>query len=145
MLVGWTTCISLPGFAQDRHHSKERMQKIQNAKIAFITEKLNLTSDQAQRFWPVYNQYDAERLALKEKSHTLRTSNFDAMSEAELRTALNNRFSWRQEELDLDKFYMDKFLKVISVRQLATLYRSEREFMRVLLKKLDTEPTATNR
>ena len=37
-----------------------RAEKIQALKIAFITQKLQLTADEAQKFWPVYNQYDNE-------------------------------------------------------------------------------------
>ena len=37
-----------------------RAEKIQSLKIAFITQKLQLTPDEAQKFWPVYNQYDNE-------------------------------------------------------------------------------------
>ncbi len=37
-----------------------RAEKIQSLKIAFITQKLQLTPDEAQKFWPVYNQYDKE-------------------------------------------------------------------------------------
>ena len=129
-----------PAFSQDRHHpSKERLQNIQNAKIAFITEKLNLTPEQSQKFWPIYNQLENEREALREKSRTLRNENLEAMTDAEIRTALDNRLKWRQSELNLDKQYLERFLRVISVRQLATLYRSEREFTRVLLKKFDSE------
>ncbi len=123
--------------AQDHHHSKERHQNIQNAKIAFISEKLSLTSEQSQKFWPIYNQLEAERDNLREKSRALRSQNLEAMSDSEIRAALNNRLNWRQEEIDLDKQYMEKFTRVISVRQLAALYRNEREFYKVLLKKLD--------
>lgn len=134
---------SIPVFSQDRHYpSKERLQNIQNAKIAFLTEKLELTPEQSQKFWPVYNQLETEREALRDKGRAFRGENLEGMSDAEIKVALNNRFSYRQSELDLDKQYMDKFLRVISVRQLATLYRSEREFTKVLLKKLDAERTA---
>ena len=35
-------------------------KKLQALKIAFITQKLQLTSAEAEKFWPVYNQYDNE-------------------------------------------------------------------------------------
>ncbi|MDQ4141679.1 MAG: hypothetical protein M3142_14310, partial [Bacteroidota bacterium] len=57
----------------------------------------------------------------------------------QLREAINEMHAVRQNELNVEKKYTDKFLKVISVRQLATLYQSEREFTRVLLKKLDNQ------
>jgi hypothetical protein len=41
--------------------------------------------------------------------------------------------------LDLDKQYMDRFLKVITARQLAMLYRSEEDFPRILLEKLHSD------
>jgi Spy/CpxP family protein refolding chaperone len=57
--------------AQDHHShhsppSKERLQNIQNAKIAFITEKISLTPEQSQKFWPLYNQLETERNNLRE-------------------------------------------------------------------------------
>lgn len=144
ILLLFITLSSLTGQAQDRHSppSKERLQNIQNAKIAYITEKISLTPEQSQKFWPIYNQLETERNALRDKSRSLRFENIDAMSDAEIRTALNSRINWRQEELDLDKQYMDKFTRVISVRQLAALYRSEREFTKVLLQKLDAGHSA---
>ena len=45
-------------------------------------------------------------------------------------------FSLRQEELDLEKSYSEKFMKVISARQLADFYKAEKEFTKMLLKKL---------
>lgn len=147
-LLLFTIAGSLPALAQqEQHHqSKERWQKIQNAKIAFITEKINLTPEQSQKFWPLYNQLEKERDLIREKSRALRSENLEGMSDSELRTALNSRLNWRQSELDLDKQYMDKFLRVISVRQLASLYRSEREFTKVLLKKMGSEhPDRGNR
>jgi len=117
---------------------QERMQKIQNAKIAYLTEKLNLEPEQAQKFWPVYNHYEKEKNALRHKSRVFRDENIEAMSEQELREGLNKRLEIKQSEITLEKRYMDNFLKVINSRQLAILYRSEREFTQVLLKKLDT-------
>ncbi|PIQ22813.1 MAG: hypothetical protein COW65_00935 [Cytophagales bacterium CG18_big_fil_WC_8_21_14_2_50_42_9] len=148
-------CSLLSTNLQAQHHRQltpeqqvarqERMQKIQNAKIAYITEKLNLEPEQAQKFWPVYNQYEKEKNALRYKLRVFRDDNIEAMSEQELREGLNKRLEIKQSEITLEKQYMDNFLKVISSRQLAILYRSEREFTQVLLRKLDTkQPQAGN-
>ena len=118
---------------------RERMQKIQNAKIAVLTEKLDLIPQQAENFWPIYNQYDREREGLRRKSRVFHDKNIEAMTEQQLREGLNMRYKIREEELNLEKQYMEKFLSVISIRQLAILNRSEREFMEVLLKKLDAQ------
>ena len=44
---------------------KTRAEKIEALKIAFITQKLQLTTDEAQKFWPVYNQYENEIRSLQ--------------------------------------------------------------------------------
>ena len=43
-------------FAQDG----ERGGRIESLKIAFLTKKLNLSPEEAQRFWPIYNNYAGE-------------------------------------------------------------------------------------
>ena len=129
---------TVPAFAQENPTSKqERIQKIKNAKIAFFTEKLNLTSDQAQKFWPIYNQYEEEQWALRRRGRVFKGDNLEAMTDQQVREGLNRRIAIREEEVALEKQYMEKFLKVISVKQVATLYRSEHEFTKVLLQKLD--------
>ena len=46
---------SLSIFAQKKRESRE---KIRTLKIAYVTEKLNLTENEAQKFWPIYNTYN---------------------------------------------------------------------------------------
>ena len=118
---------------------QERMEKIKNAKIAYLTDKLQLTTEEAQKFWPLYNAYEADRRQAHVRPRIMKEANLEVMSESQLREAINEMHSNRQNELNVEKQYVDKFLKVISVKQLATLYRSEREFTKVLLKKLDNQ------
>ena len=47
-------------FAHAQDDEGKRGERIQALKIAFITQKLNLTTDEAQKFWPVYSQYENE-------------------------------------------------------------------------------------
>jgi hypothetical protein len=127
-----------PGEHTDQQRM-ERMEKIKNAKIAYLTDKLQLSTEQAQKFWPLYNTYEAERRQARVKPRLMKEANMEAMSETQLRDAITEMHAVRQNELNVEKQYVDKFLKVISVKQLAILYRSEREFTRVLLKKLDNQ------
>lgn len=117
---------------------KARIEKIDNAKIAFITEKLNLNGEQAQRFWPLYNEHEARRDDLRHKLSVLKDKDLDKMSEDQLLQGLENRLVYRQRELDLDKEYQEKYLKVLSPLQLAQFYRAEREFTKLLLQRLQT-------
>ena len=43
-------------------------EKIEQLKIAFITKHLKLTTEEAQKFWPVYNQYEAEKKQVRQST-----------------------------------------------------------------------------
>jgi Spy/CpxP family protein refolding chaperone len=112
--------------------------KLESAKIGLITNRLNLSAEQAAQFWPIYNDFDAKkkdiRKALRKlvvETNTLTTSDDKIL--ANLRESLN----LQQKEVDLEREYMAKFLKVINVRQLAELYKAEQLFTSMLLKRLN--------
>jgi hypothetical protein len=126
--------------AQDSKQSRqERFEKIQNYKISFLTSKLDLSTEQAQKFWPLYNQYEEERNKLRHQTRITKGEKLATVPEQEIREKLKARLAAQQSLLDLDKLYMDRFLRVITARQLAVLYRSEEEFPRILLEKLHSE------
>jgi hypothetical protein len=116
----------------------QKGQRIENAKIAFLTDRLNLTTDQAQKFWPVYNEYDDKKKAIRKGMKELRTEglNFTATDE-ELLADLRKFMALKQQETDVEKEYFEKFQKVISVRQLVEFYRAEKQFAMELIKRMD--------
>jgi hypothetical protein len=111
-----------------------RMERIHAIKVAYLTDKLQLTSEQSARFWPVYNRFEDDRRELmfkyrKEKGLT-DISDHDAMR------SIDEDIAAQEKMLDLRKKYKDEFLKVISPQQLATLIESEKEFKRLLLQQM---------
>ena len=123
----------------NKENRRARHEKIDAARTAFMTDKINLSTEQSQKFWPLYNEYDAKRQQLRKKSRTLKEKNLEAMSDAELKEGINNMMEGRQQELNLEKEYLEKFQRVISLRQVATMYKAEKEFMKVLIKKLNDD------
>ncbi len=91
--------------------------KVQALKIAFITQKLDLSTAEAQKFWPVYNVYDEEVKKLK------RSSNGDVIERDE-------------KLLNLRKKYKVQFEKIIGAERTNKLYTVEGEFRNVLIKQL---------
>ena len=101
----------------------KRSEKIQALKIAFITQKIELTSDEAQKFWPVYNRYETEiRQAYKDSKN-----GGDAIENEE-------------KILNVKKKYRTEFIKVIGQPKTTTLFNSEREFRGVLMRHLKDKP-----
>ncbi|MEO8412287.1 MAG: hypothetical protein ABI472_01455 [Ginsengibacter sp.] len=95
-----------------------RAEKIEALKIAFITQKLELSPDEAQKFWPVYNQYENE-------IHSLQLDRNDG-------AALENE----EKLLNIRKKYLGSFQKVISPQKVNRLFNAERDFRSILIRRL---------
>lgn len=111
-----------------------RMERVHAIKVAYLTDKLQLTSEQSARFWPVYNKYEDERKQLM-RSYRKDHMGSENGSEDPMRS-IDNDIAAQEKMLDLRKKYKDEFLKVISAQQLATLIESEKEFKRLLLQQM---------
>lgn len=98
--------------AQDDENS--RGEKIEALKIAFITQKLDLTTNEAQKFWPVYNQYEQEIRNIKGGE------------------VLENE----EQLLNIRKKYKPSFEKILGPQKLNNLFNAERDFRVVLIRRL---------
>lgn len=128
-------------FAQERGDmpDKDKKENIEAMKIAFITQKLDLTPQEAQQFWPVYNQYSDKTKELRKKrrqDNREARKNFDELSDKEIEQVVNNDMIYRQKELDLQKEYHEKFKAVLPIKKVAKLYAAEDQFKVVLINKL---------
>ncbi|MBS1779394.1 MAG: hypothetical protein JST70_08705 [Bacteroidetes bacterium] len=122
-------------FAQP-HEMPRRMERIHAIKVAYITDKIHLTSAQAERFWPVYNQYEDEKFALRKKYFANHSRPAQNMDEDDSRKSIDDDIEMQEKMLEIRKRYKDQFLNVISAQQLASLYDAEREFKRMLIQQL---------
>jgi hypothetical protein len=111
-----------------------RMERIHAIKVAYLTDKLHLTSEQSARFWPVYNMYEQEKMNLM-RSYRDNNRMSENNTEDPMRS-IEDDIVIQEKMLDLRKKYKDEFLKVISAQQLATLIESEKEFKRLLLQQI---------
>lgn len=130
--------IPILSIAQNRQGGGGRLQKIHSAKIGMITERLNLTPEQAPQFWAVYNEYENKKIELKK---SIRRTMEDAVSLAatddKILSAQKQVISLRRKELDLEEEYMNKILRTITPRQFSELKRTEANFNKMLLEKLN--------
>ena len=105
--------------------------KIESQKVAFITQKLDLSPEEAQKFWPIYNDYQDKIKAFRKANKI----DFDAqnISEAEANDVVNELLVREQEELNIKKDYMNKLKTAVPARKVAYLYVIEREFRNEIL------------
>ncbi|MFT3982133.1 MAG: hypothetical protein QM687_16815 [Ferruginibacter sp.] len=102
-------------FAQDDSNpNPNREQKIEALYVAYITKELGLTEAEAQKFWPIHSQYDAEIKAVNSADELTR----------------------QQAQLNIKKKYQDRFIKVIGADRTNNFYVKDSEFRKKLIDRL---------
>ncbi|MCB0397959.1 MAG: hypothetical protein KDD36_15015 [Flavobacteriales bacterium] len=117
----------------------QRFERIEAKKIGFLTSRLELTPEEAQKFWPIYNQYEAEMKAIYEKrisAHNQPKDNFDSMTDKEVEKLVDDEIALNQEMLDVKKKYHSQFKSILPIKKVAKLYHSEDMFKRMLLREI---------
>lgn len=128
--------VSFISFSQD---FKEKREKIKALKVAYITEELSLTTNEAQKFWPIYNTYDDKQANLRHQKMRSIVNKFedgglDKLTDKEA-TSLVNQMEAIDEELYLiKKKFINDLQTVISAKKIIKLKRAEDDFNRKLLK-----------
>jgi hypothetical protein len=118
---------------------ESKHEKLEAMKIAFITEKLSLTTKEAQSFWPVYNEYSQkiEKLRKTKRSDLGELKiNIENSSDKEIEAILSDVFDAKSKEIELQKEYYSKYIKVLPIKKVALLYQSEHQFKKELLKRI---------
>lgn len=117
---------------------REKREQIKTLKVAFLTTELKLTSNEAEKFWPVYNTFDDKQFELrhqKMKSFMRRMNDetLDKMTEKEASTLLNQMESNEEELFTLRKNFIATLKGIIPASKIIKLRKSEEDFNRKLL------------
>lgn len=123
------------------HHQGEDIpeEKIKALKIAYLTSKLNLTTDEAQAFWPVYNAYQDAKFEVHKAQMSISRKlkhKLDELTDAELNKLLDEYVALEQKEASLKIEYLQKFRKILPVRKVALLQKAEHDFKVEVLREL---------
>ena len=120
--------------------SPQALEKVEAAKIALITERLELTPKQAEKFWPIYREFGNQRKEIRREFDQARKK-FDPnkASEEENKKMLDMANQVKDRQLKLERTYSERILKVISSRQLNNLRKAENDFKEMLLRRIRAE------
>jgi hypothetical protein len=125
-------------YGSNNPQDKFDYDKFKAEKIAFYTNSLELTPDEAAVFWPVYNEYEKKQRELFQEPRIMDekfVKGIDKMTEKECIEFTRKYSSFQQKEVDIDKEYNEKFLKVLPARKVVKLYVTEINFREHLLRK----------
>jgi len=118
---------------------KAREQQIKSQKIAFFTDKIGLTPDEAEKFWPIYNSYWEKKnniIAERKEKMTYFAKNSDNMSEQEMRNYADIYINYEIQLAELLNEYHEKFKEILPIKKVMKIYLADYEFKAYLLKKI---------
>ena len=107
--------------------------RIKAIKKAFIIEKLDLNTQESDKFWPLYEQYEKERYNLKNKRNN-NSKNSSEMSNQEALNYINQILDARAQEVSIQKAYFEKFEKILPPQKVMKLLRIDEQFRQYLFR-----------
>lgn len=123
-------------FSFAQQNMEDKRKEVEAAKIAYITKAMNLSPEQAERFWPMYNEYSDKRRMLNHQIKDLRAKFDDPnMTDAQLEQTFDKIIEIKEQEIQLDKAYKLRLLQIVDIKQLIAMYQAEKEFIRMVVRK----------
>lgn len=131
-------CTSL--FLSAQKHPRD-FERIESYKIQYLTEKLDLSPEMAQQFWPIYNQFQKETRQILHGQQDLPPQEFEKpdfkdMSDADLEKMVLDKLNDQKKLAELKIQYFDRFKECLGTRGAANYYRAELDFHRRLMREL---------
>jgi len=131
--------ISLSTFAQQgvfREKMQQKKDQVKSMKIAFLTNELKLTPDEAATFWPLFNEFEEKQKAVRKnkiKNYIDRSQNAEKLSEKEAQNLLNQMETAEEEVHQLRKNFIANLKGVLPATKILKLKGAEEEFSKKLL------------
>ena len=130
--------LALLSFSNIQAQPKQKcnwQEKMMSEKIAFITMELQLTPEEAQVFWPVYNQInqknkEAQKSMNKAYRAMVKALEEGTVSDNELNALLDDYLAAKQAHKEAGKGDADQYHKVLPAKKVAKLYVAEENFRR---------------
>ncbi len=120
--------LSWEAFAQRPAVDRE---KLEAARVAFITTRIDLKPEQAEKFWPLFNEFNDSRESTMRQISQL-SKNIDAISEEEAKTRIQKRMQLHSQLLKEEQDFVNKVSAVLSSKQILLLNNVARDFTRHL-------------
>lgn len=118
------------GIKEDRFKAK---------KVAFFTQKLNLNTEEAEVFWPVYNEYQEKKDGLfdqRKEIYNEYSKGLNKMSNKEVGESLDKLTQISKDEAALLETYIAKFKEILPDKKVAQLFVVEEDYKKFLLQQI---------
>ncbi|MFV0555307.1 MAG: hypothetical protein ACK5LR_11490 [Mangrovibacterium sp.] len=111
--------------------SAEQIEQFKAQKVSYMTDKMNLNTEEAQKFWPIYNEFDESRWKLHNRRRELECQlrdDYDRLAEKDFQRINAEMNDIAQRELNLILKYNAKFLQVLPAKKVVLIVPVENDF-----------------
>lgn len=115
------------------------LERMEQMRIAFFTEKLDLTKSEAEKFWPIFNDYSSRREKINEDRRILFRyiqRNGDYLSEKEISESLDKYLNLEKEEKEVSVVFNQKFLEILPAKKVLKIYLADHQFKVFILNQI---------
>ncbi len=120
----------------------KRFQRIKAHKTAYITDQVDLTPTEAEKFWPIYNKYEIQlhQLEVLDRKELLRgiinSAENDNLSEKEAQKIIKKIDKLKETVYQTEKEKYKQLQKFLSAKKILKLHKAEHSFRKELLNRL---------
>ncbi|WP_298392317.1 sensor of ECF-type sigma factor [Flavobacterium sp.] len=129
--------LTISSYAQPGNRFNEKKEQIKSLKVAFITNELDLTSEESAKFWPLYNAFEDKQHEIRKQKMRAYMSKADSatdkLTEKEATTLLSQMEATEEELYQLKKKFIANLKNVIPATKILKLKKAEEEFSKKLL------------
>ncbi len=106
-------------------------ERMQAARIAYITTRISLKTEQAEKFWPIFNSFTESREASMRAVGDL-SKGVESMTEEEAKSRIQQKLQIQQKLVQDEKIFVAEAAKVLTYKQLLLLQNIAKDFNRHL-------------
>jgi hypothetical protein len=129
LIICFLFCFSGRAFSQG--------DKVEALRVNFIEKRLELTKNESEKFWPVYNEYNDKVKALRKNLRQSYKKSPENIGDKEAEDLYQLDIKTKQAEVDLHKSYSEKLKGIIGVKKMVKLRIAEDDFKRELIKNIN--------
>lgn len=123
-------------YAQNKSDRDQWFEQIRQYKRTYFTKELDLSKEQQQKFFPLYEEMEDQTSKLEEDARVMerRVSEATDATDLEYEKATEALYDMKLKQAEVEKSYMEKFKSILSARQLFELKGVERKFSRDMMR-----------
>jgi len=115
---------------------EERRAQLESRKVAYCTERADLTAEESAEYWALKNELDSKKKEIKKSAPRKKDIDLDTMSDDELRTAIKKRLEQHIKAEQLEYDYLDKLIDTVGAKKYSLIQKAEKEFKKEVLKRI---------